>query len=528
MLNDSSRPHYPDLPLPGWVEELRPQQIDAVNEAVELFDSGCDVVLLDGPVGSGKTLIGELIRRELGMKRGLYICSDKSLQDQVARDFPYGRILKGRANYRTLLGSNAITCDDCVAMQPGDPCTWCEPTFSCPYRVAKQQALSADLAILNSTMFLFAANYAKFFSGNQFVVADECDLLEDALSGFVEFRLPQWTVRDLNLEIPKKGSHKKTLAIWLEDVISKLQDYSHQPLEPRRRRAVGNLIWNARIIVDTLVKEVEQEDDQGQWVRDYETTTFCMRPVLVSLYGPKYLQRHGRKWLLMSGSIVSDEELVDTLGLMGDWGTVNVPHVFPIENRPIIMAPIAEMTYKAEDREWGLLVTAIERILERHDGRALVHTVSYKLAEFLHKNVKVEGRLNITHKDSAGKRHALERYLSTPNAVMFSPSMNRGVDLAEDKCRIQIICKTPFLSLKDKQVNARLHLPGGNLWYAVQAVRDIVQMTGRGVRSMEDTCITYILDRQFAVNIWRRWKPMFVQSFIDAVQVNEDIRWMLK
>jgi Rad3-related DNA helicase len=51
--------------------------------------------------------------------------------------------------------------------------------------------------------------------------------------------------------------------------------------------------------------------------------------------------------------------------------------------------------------------------------------------------------------------------------------------------------------LGDQQVSARLHTRGGQQWYNVQAVRSLIQMTGRGVRSADDWCTSYILDSSY-------------------------------
>jgi Rad3-related DNA helicase len=57
--------------------------------------------------------------------------------------------------------------------------------------------------------------------------------------------------------------------------------------------------------------------------------------------------------------------------------------------------------------------------------------------------------------------------------------------------------KAPFLSLADKMVSARLYKSSvGNLWYKSDALMTVVQGCGRGVRSKEDKCVSYILDRQ--------------------------------
>ena len=54
--------------LPEWVREIRPHQRDAVDQAIEEFEAGKKCVVIDAPTGSGKTLIGELVRLELGAK----------------------------------------------------------------------------------------------------------------------------------------------------------------------------------------------------------------------------------------------------------------------------------------------------------------------------------------------------------------------------------------------------------------------------------------------------------------------------
>ncbi len=71
-------------------------------------------------------------------------------------------------------------------------------------------------------------------------------------------------------------------------------------------------------------------------------------------------------------------------------------------------------------------------------------------------------------------------------------------------------------------------MPGGQLWYTVQTIRDIVQMCGRGVRHKEDFATCYILDQQFARNLWGKWKGYFPEWFREAVDTKRDIRKYIK
>lgn len=528
MLDSLSRPDYAGTPLPDWVTRLRPHQVRAVNQVVDAFDE-VDLVILDAPVGSGKTLIGELERRELKVSKATYICTDKQLQDQVLNDFNYGRVLKGRANYRPQLATGAITCDDCQL--PGG-CRHCSDIPTCPYRVAKERALGAELAVLNTSMFLTSANYARFFVENELVIADECDLLEGALIGFIEVEVPQWLGKMLRLEYPVKGARKPTIIKWLvelRDGVEKAKQLCGG--DPKKLRSIDGLRRNAAELADVLSRDLAagggDDDESGHWVRDYDTSTFKMRPVTVSRQAEKMLWRYGSKWLLMSGSVVSAEELVESLGWTREYRVVTVPSTFPVENRRIVSAPVADMTRKAGERDWPRLLTAIAKVCAEHEGRVLVHTVSYALAKYLYRNSQNIGRPVFGHENSRGKMAALDAYLRTENAVLFSPSMARGVDLYDDRCRVQIICKCPFPSLGDRQVSSRLRLPGGDLWYAVKTARDIVQMTGRGVRSKDDWCVTYIMDQSFPKNIWRRYKALFAEGFVEAVDMKADVRWLL-
>lgn len=530
-LDTLDRPDYTGEPLPPWVTRLRPHQVRAVNKVVDAFED-VDLVILDAPVGSGKTLIGELVRRELKVK-GLYVCTDRALQDQVLRDFSYAKVLKGRSNYIPQLATGSITCDDCNISK--GVCQWCSYPTGCPYRVAKENALAADLAVLNTSMFLSSANYPRFFIENELVIADECDLLEEALIKFIEFEVPQWLGKALALEYPVKAARKTTIINWLKDFRERLDGDKALMLagDPKKKRAIDGLSRAARELVDALSKDLasgdvkDDDEDIGHWVRDYETQTFRMRPVTVNRQAPRKLWMYGDKWLLMSGTVVSAEELVESLGWQGDYRVVTVPSTFPVENRMLTVAPVADMTRRAGDRDWPKVVTAIERILAEREGRALVHTVSYALTRYLATHLKTGHRRLFYHTDARGKQGALQAFQNTPNAVLLSPSCQRGVDLFDELCRIQIICKTPFPSLGDRQVSSRLRLPGGDLWYAVKTARDVVQMTGRGVRSKDDWCLTYVLDQQFPKNIWRKYKHLFTEAFKESVDMKADVRWLL-
>src|SRR6266853_6542196 len=84
--------------LPPKFNEIHDNQVDAVADIVDGYEAGYKLVVLEAPTGSGKTLIAECVRRIL-KTRATYVCHNKELQAQFQRDFPYSKVLFGRANY---------------------------------------------------------------------------------------------------------------------------------------------------------------------------------------------------------------------------------------------------------------------------------------------------------------------------------------------------------------------------------------------------------------------------------------------
>jgi Rad3-related DNA helicase len=95
--------------------------------------------------------------------------------------------------------------------------------------------------------------------------------------------------------------------------------------------------------------------------------------------------------------------------------------------------------------------------------------------------------------------------------------MDRGIDLPDDLCRVQVVAKIPYPNIKDRRINARMRSKGGSVWYRMQTIRSLVQMTGRGVRSETDRAVTYILDQQFGINLWRQGRFLFPSWWSEAL-----------
>lgn len=517
--------------LPSWVTEFRPHQVAAINGVVEAF-TRVPVVVLDAPTGSGKTLIAETVRRMMRTS-ALYICTTKGLQDQFVKDYPYAHVLKGKANYPTEKYPRSfhpdswdghLSCEDCTWTAKRPNCKWCERKSVCPYYIAKSDALSSMLAVLNTSYLLAEANHAGAFSDQRLIIADEADTLEQQLMGYVSVEVSPRRMEKYGWEPPKKVTVKESWTEWLNETIPKITALRDQlPYEPEELRDIREVKY-LESLRENLVT-IRSTIDAGYWVYTGRDNRVAFKPSRVDSLGGRVLWSHSQRWLLMSATVISSQELLGSLGYHGDYEVVRVPSTFPVENRKVVIQPVANMAKKAQEADASTvledMIRAVNTIVARHAGeRVLVHTVSYDLARAISSGIRASDRRVYTYTSAAERGRALNAFCGKGGeaGILVAPSMDRGVDLPDDLCRVQIVAKIPYPNLGDRQVNARKWSAGGQVWYMVQTIRTIVQMCGRGVRSSTDYCTTYILDSQFGNGLWSRGRSMFPLWFREALE----------
>jgi Rad3-related DNA helicase len=508
--------------LPAWADELRPHQVDAIAEILDHYQHGVKMVVLDAPTGSGKTLIADVVRQELGVPKTLYVCSGKALQDQFARDYPESRIIKGRTNYTPnkvpRIGKMALTCDDCN----GPACTYCDPQASCPYQVARTEASIAETAVLNTSYYLAELNGPGRFRRRSFTIFDECDTLEENLLNWSQLGISSARCKTLGATMPPKGAHWKTLVAWVRDhlltaVALHIRGYNLKD-PAQAKEAEGWKRWER-----DLERFVDSRGGGEDWTKEMigqKHQSLMLKPTMVSGFGERGIWRHAGtedKWLLMSATVLSAAVMLKELGWTEDYQVVRVPMTFPVENRPIYNLPLAPVIYAATEQELQRLAGGVRGVVNRHRRESvLVHTVNYALTGRIVAALEGTGRNVHFYTNAREREAAVDAYRHDPGSVMVAPSLDRGVDLPGDMCRVQVIAKVPWPNSKDRRVSARLDADGGQAWYDVQTIRTLVQMTGRAVRSADDTAVTYILDSKFT-DLHSKHHHMFPKWWNDAV-----------
>lgn len=326
--------------LPSWFTQYRPHQQDAISEVVDGFRHN-DIVVLDAPTGTGKTLIAESARQLLGV-RGLYLCSTLSLQDQFAHDFPHCAVLRGRANYPTLDDPerfdrrrdhlSAADCDKRKTVMPGCRrcpdregdreellhCSWCHPVRSCPYQSAKAHALQSSLVCSNTSYFLYEANYYGDLSHQPFIIVDECDLLEETLMSFIQVHVPKRTAAKYEIEAPSKKTKEDSWIAWADTAHQRLRDRLRRESRDARSLESKRSVAVLRNLVQGLARLTDPTHGirSGGWVyTGYNKGDITFKPITVDRYAADYLWRHGNKWLLMSATVISTSTLLASLGV---------------------------------------------------------------------------------------------------------------------------------------------------------------------------------------------------------------------
>ena len=458
--------------------------------------------LAEAPTGSGKSLMGMTSHALMDRARGAYLVSTKQLQDQIENDFQVP-VLKGRNNYPCLHFPDLfpdVTSEICSDYLHG---TECEFQVNCPYLQQKRKALSSPMCVLNYPLFFSEANYVGGFSSLKYLIMDEADKIEDHLMSFIEVSVTPYLMKRVGTGPPKFKTKLESWIEWAGEVASKvLREIDKMgPLEllsPTRLRdymALKRIHRRLEFLSSSLDNGWVMEHDEGK-----TPGPIVFKPVKIEGFAPHNLWRHTQKSLGMSATIMGASAMAIDLGLHS-WEAdfAELPSPFPIESRRVEYIPAANVTYKTQDREYPKLGRAIEAVLKKYPKeKVLIHAVSYDLRNFLMDYLRPQYHGLMSH-DKKDRAQALERFKGYSQPIAFiSPSMDRGVDLPGDLCRVIIVAKVPYPSLGSPQVKQRLHaFSDGSLWYARRTARTLVQMTGRATRFLGDWSVSYILDEQF-------------------------------
>jgi len=503
-----------EFPAPSF----RGAQQRALRDIREAFEAGNDVVLVRAPTGSGKSLLARAIagcaRRDgegaPSLPTGAYYTTPQVSQlDDVAGDALLSdlSVIRGKSNYSCILPGDTSTPVDrapCARERGFD----CPVRHRCPYFADRASASNGPIAAMTLAYFMQTAG-SEVFGERDVVVIDEAH------------GLPEWAEMYATIELSPT-----TVPVWescrppdVEDV-GDVEPYAERLLEVcgRRQEELRGFVelteaqTEERDRLATLVRDLgwfledlREPDSPTVWVADQSDRAsedprggaVSIKPLDPARYLHHTVWDRGRRFALLSATMLDKDAFCRGAGLdPSTVALVDVPHTFPVENRPLYDVTRGKMTYERRGETLPKVARAIVRLMTHHDDeKGLIHAHSYDIAERLADRLEDFGVGDrIRRHDSETRDAALSAWKRSDDPDVFvSVKMEEALDLRGELCRWQVLCKAPYPNTNDSRVARRLE-DGQWAWYYRAALRTVIQACGRVVRAPDDYGATYLAD----------------------------------
>ncbi len=462
-------------------------------------------VVLEAPTGSGKSVIGMTLARIFPKTHILTI--QKMLQDQYKRDFKDIYVMKGRSNYTCSMNGENCNQGECRKDKTKDL------DHFCPYKSAKLEAVKAEKTLHNFDSFY---HQKQFFSRRPLMIIDECHNIESKFMNFISFTIDN---KLISIKIPELDSLEAYTAFIKKDyfpvILRLVASYESEDYMTHEEIKVYDVLRNiATRIGIFLTSRGKGKEYVFEYKQDGPSQKVVFKPIEVGEY-THLIYDFADKVLLMSATILNAEQFARNSGIpLEDYEYINVPSTFPVENREIHITSELDLRWKTMAQEIVKIPKVIKRYLDMYpDEKGIIHTHTNKLVEYIRRNISSSRFL--FKDDFPDVRDLLKVHERKEKSIIVASGFHEGLDLKDDLSRFQIILKVPYPSLGDKQIKRRMDVDKG--YYGYLTGLKIVQSYGRSVRSKEDWCDTYILDKNFKM-FYGMYKKMLPEWFKEAIE----------
>ena len=483
------------LGLPSKFELFRDGQLEAVDQIASLEKR---FTLLSAPTGSGKTIIYMALARLLEA-RTLVLVGTKGLQDQITEDFDEMGVVdqRGQGNYPCLAleeggefyklappaGCDKGPCHagvDCLLKKRG-----------CEYFDAQRRSKQAEVVVTNYAYWLALGAWSDPGALGVFdlLVLDEAHNAPDWVTQAASVQITLKELMELDVDAPSTYDPVLDWSRWAARASQVCKREYQAATDVRERLRFQRL--GARLT------RIVEAGSQAPWIVEDLGRRRGVRlgPVWPEPYCERLLFRGIDRVTLTSATLTSQ-----TAGYLGlkkrDFDYLEVDSAFELERRPFVFVTaqpdvrVDRRMTEGHKRIWARRIDGI--IADRLDRKGIVHTRSYKRAQELADRSRFHEHM-IVPRDGRDTRSMVSRFRAAdPPAILVSAALEEGYDFPYDECRYQIIAKVPFLDSRGPLTKARAKLDKEYLNY--ETARDVIQMTGRGMRAEVDVCETFIVD----------------------------------
>ena len=529
-----------EFPAPSF----RGAQEQALRDIRSAFEAGNDVVLVRAPTGSGKSLLARAIagcaRRDgeeaPSLPTGAYYTTPQVSQlDDVAGDdlLEDLSIIRGKSNYSCILPgetSTPVNRAPCARERGFN----CPVQHRCPYFADRATASNGEIAAMTLAYFMQTAG-SEVFGERDVVVVDEAHGLAEWAEMYATIELSPATVPVWDSCRPPEIEDLADVEPYAErllDTCSRRQEelrghveLTEAQAEERDRLAelVRDLGWFLEDLRDADSPTVWVADQSDRGTReDPRGGAVSIKPLDPARYLHHTVWARGRKFALLSATILDKEAFCRGAGLdPSSVALVDVPHTFPVENRPLYDVTQGKMTYEHREETLPKIARVVVRLMAKHDDeKGLIHAHSYAIAERLSELLEEFGvGSRVRRHDSENRDAALSGWKRSDDPDVFiSVKMEEALDLSGDLCRWQVLCKAPYPNTNDSRVARRLE-DGQWGWYYRAALRTVIQACGRVVRAPDDYGATYLADSSL-LDLFDRARgdmPSWFQAQVDRL-----------
>lgn len=529
------------FPYEGGKFEPSKEQVELINSIDSAFNSGYKFVICCAPTGSGKSFLSKTLANFSGEvtekfktlvesynafradQYGEYFKADecrdepafgafaltitKGLQDQYTNSFEDAFSLKGKSSYLCRVDPS---CDVEVA-----PCLFnaklkegCILNSRCDYYNSRRDTLINKFGILNYSMFMSLPEHVK---RREYIVCDEASELEDELVKRFSRNLNYKILKRLGFspkDIPVENYKK--FRVWMESlkislgdeveelkkILNKKKKSTFVDSDVQRYKLFSNLHSQIKVTLDTW--------EECEYVIEHNLEGVTLKPLRVDKLSDSIF-RFGDKVLLMSATIIDPANFAKTLGIK-KYKYIEVDSAFDSKNAPIYVKVGEKINYKNLKEKLPKLAQDTFKICEFHKNhKGIIHTHTMEITQYL-KDRTTDPRF-LFRIDGQNNESIIKQHFESPEpTVLVSPSMAFGVDLKEDLARFQILLKAAYMPLNDERIK-RL-LKEDPEWYMNKMLNNLIQACGRGVRTKNDKCNTYILDGSITDAVIRSAKKL--------------------
>lgn len=511
------------FPLP----QIRRSQEVVLREIDRVFNEGKRIVILEAPVGSGKSAIALTLAKQSGNAH--VITPRKSLQDQYYEDFSEELVtMKGRNAYPCThektpsfhkkvikaIQAGKVTAPPRESSCATAPCRnvqgfqrGCESQYgTCPYSAAIQVAQESAVVVHNIHSFIFQTNFGDKFDKRDIMIVDEAHEIEGVIREFI--------IKKVSLKNPPGGPTEpetpsgSDIGEWCDFFLRP----AYIPTETAHDRALKETDEYFKSERDKYIERIESMRAQDSFqaggftvrktpllspTRQIIGTSFEFIPHQLGNAASNLILNYGERVVLMSGTIYDKDMYCRSIGINpADAHFIRVPSAFPVANRPVYMMDKYQVDtgHASWMDNFDEMITKIKSIMTIfHNVKGLIHAPSYSAAAAM-ADALADARV-VRHSPEDFQESLENFYASDEPKVFISPVCQQGVDFKEDRARFQIITRVPYMNTSDEFVQFKVQNDFN--WYNYQALIVFGQQVGRVNRSEKDFGATFLIDGRF-------------------------------